>query len=57
MYLARTLTDHSLPDIGSSFGGRDHTTVLHACDKIGKELVDIERTRSLVEKLKNMIKE
>ena len=57
MYLARTLTDHSLPDIGSSFGGRDHTTVLHACDKIGKELVDIEKTRSLVEKLKNMIKE
>ena len=37
MALARELTNHSLPEIGESFGGRDHTTVLHACDKI-KEL-------------------
>jgi len=34
MALARELTNHSLPEIGQSFGGRDHTTVLHACDKI-----------------------
>ena len=34
MYLAKALTDHSLPEIGSAFGGRDHTTVLHACRKI-----------------------
>jgi chromosomal replication initiator protein len=34
MYLARELTDLSYPDIGLSFGGRDHTTVLHACAKI-----------------------
>jgi chromosomal replication initiator protein len=34
MALARELTNHSLPEIGESFGGRDHTTVLHACDKI-----------------------
>jgi chromosomal replication initiator protein len=33
--LARELTDLSLPDIGEAFGGRDHTTVLHACRKIG----------------------
>lgn len=38
MYLCRQLTDHSLPRLGEAFGGRDHTTVLHACDKIGKEL-------------------
>lgn len=37
MALARELTNRSLPEIGESFGGRDHTTVLHACDKI-KEL-------------------
>jgi len=34
MYLARTLTRHSLQEIGRYFGGRDHTTVMHACDKI-----------------------
>jgi len=34
MYLARELTDLSFPEIGQSFGGRDHTTVLHACGKI-----------------------
>ena len=38
MYLCRELTDLSLPKIGESFGGRDHTTVLYACDKIGKEM-------------------
>jgi len=34
MFLAKSLTEHSLPEIGSAFGGRDHTTVLHACRKI-----------------------
>lgn len=34
MYLSRTLTNASLPEIGESFGGRDHTTVIHACSKI-----------------------
>lgn len=38
MYLARTLTPTSLPKIGEEFGGRDHTTVMHACDKISEEL-------------------
>ncbi|MDO4552651.1 MAG: chromosomal replication initiator protein DnaA [Bacillota bacterium] len=38
MYLCRNLTDLSLPKIGEAFGGRDHTTVLHACDKIAGEL-------------------
>ncbi len=37
MYLCRTLTDSSLPQIGHNFGGRDHTTVLHACSKIESE--------------------
>ncbi len=39
MALAKEMTDHSLPEIGEAFGGRDHTTVLHACRKI-KELQD-----------------
>ena len=34
MYLAKELTDHSLPTIGRAFGGRDHTTVLHACRRV-----------------------
>ena len=37
MYLCRKLTDSSLPRIGEQFGGRDHTTVLHACDKVEAE--------------------
>jgi chromosomal replication initiator protein len=41
MALAKELTNHSLPEIGDAFGGRDHTTVLHACRKI-KELRDIQ---------------
>lgn len=35
MALAKELTNHSLPEIGDAFGGRDHTTVLHACRKVG----------------------
>ena len=41
MALAKELTNHSLPEIGDAFGGRDHTTVLHACRKI-RELRDAE---------------
>ncbi|MEO1596657.1 MAG: chromosomal replication initiator protein DnaA [Pseudomonadota bacterium] len=41
MSLAKELTRHSLPEIGDAFGGRDHTTVLHACRKI-KELRETE---------------
>ena len=40
MAMAKELTHHSLPEIGDAFGGRDHTTVLHACRKI-KELRDV----------------
>lgn len=36
MALAKELTNHSLPEIGDAFGGRDHTTVLHACRTIAK---------------------
>lgn len=36
MWLCKDLTEHSLPEIGEAFGGRDHTTVLHACKKISE---------------------
>jgi chromosomal replication initiator protein len=42
MALAKELTNHSLPEIGDAFGGRDHTTVLHACKRV-KELREVER--------------
>lgn len=42
MSLAKDLTSHSLPEIGDAFGGRDHTTVLHACRKIA-ELKQLEK--------------
>jgi chromosomal replication initiator protein len=42
MALAKELTNHSLPEIGDAFGGRDHTTVLHACKRI-KDLREIDR--------------
>ena len=42
MALAKELTNHSLPEIGDAFGGRDHTTVLHACKRI-KELRESDR--------------
>ena len=42
MALSKELTTHSLPEIGDAFGGRDHTTVLHACKRI-KELRDTEQ--------------
>jgi chromosomal replication initiator protein len=51
MALAKEMTTHSLPEIGQAFGGRDHTTVLHAC-RVIRELVDTDaRTRDDWEKL------
>ncbi|MGO0309540.1 chromosomal replication initiator protein DnaA [Endozoicomonas acroporae] len=41
MALSKELTSHSLPEIGDAYGGRDHTTVLHACRKV-KELVEVD---------------
>ncbi|ARJ50895.1 chromosomal replication initiator protein DnaA [Staphylococcus lutrae] len=54
MYLSRELTDFSLPKIGEEFGGRDHTTVIHAHDKIKK---DIENDATLRQEIENLEKE
>ncbi|MBL6690151.1 MAG: chromosomal replication initiator protein DnaA [Pseudomonadales bacterium] len=53
MALAKELTNHSLPEIGDAFGGRDHTTVLHACRKI-EELR--ESTREIREDYNNLLR-
>ncbi len=54
MYLTRELTDLSLPKIGDEFGGRDHTTVIHAYDKIS---ADIKENPELKRKIEDMIKQ
>lgn len=53
MYLSRELTDLSLPKIGEEFGGRDHTTVIHAYEKISK---DIENSSELKSRVENIVK-
>lgn len=55
MYLARELTDLSLPKIGDQFGGRDHTTVLHACDKISGEVENDPAVREIINELTNRV--
>jgi chromosomal replication initiator protein len=51
MYLARELTDESLPAIGRQFGGRDHTTVMHACRRTASRIADDSSSREAVENL------
>ncbi|RMF80907.1 MAG: chromosomal replication initiator protein DnaA, partial [Nitrospirae bacterium] len=57
MYLCRTLTSHSLPEIGRAFGGRDHTTVLHACRKVERRQAEdpglVQTLRTLRRKLES----
>ena len=58
MYLCRELTEESLPTIGFAFGGRDHTTVLHACSKIRADMEEDEALagaiRTIIARLKEM---
>lgn len=55
MYLCRKLTDYSLPQIGNEFGGRDHTTVLHACEKIDKDRQEDTKLDSAIKELMQRI--
>jgi len=57
MYLSKTLTPRSLPEIGRRFGGRDHTTVLHAVRKVEELMRDDRGLADEVELLKRMIDE
>lgn len=56
MYLCRSLTDTALAEIGNIMGGRDHTTVIHGCEKIEKELSTDEMLKNTIETLTNKIK-
>jgi chromosomal replication initiator protein len=57
MYLVREMTDYSLPRIGEIFGNRDHSTVIHACDKITKEIQTNTDTKNMIEHLKAKLTE
>jgi chromosomal replication initiator protein len=56
MYLSREMTDYSLPKIGDAFGGRDHTTVIHAHEKISQQLKVDQELYKIVHALTEKIK-
>jgi len=56
MYLCRKLTDESFPKIGIDFGGKDHSTVMHSCEKIEREISTNKDLRETIEKLEKEIK-
>jgi len=55
MHLCRDMTDMSLPKIGDEFGGRDHTTVMHACEKIKKDMENSSELRKTIEDIRKNI--
>ena len=55
MYLCRNVANMSLPQIGKDFGKRDHTTVMHACNKIEKDIKESKETKLIVESVKNIL--
>ena len=57
IYLTRTLTRHSLPEIGKAFGGKDHTTVLYACKKVEENLSKDSEIKYIVDKLTVVLKQ
>ena len=57
MYLCRTIGQMSFPKIGGEFGNRDHTTVMHGCNKIEKEVKENTNTKLIVDSVKNIIRE
>ena len=55
MYICRQLTELSYPEIGAKFGGKDHSTIIHAIKKIDRKIEEDLQTRNLVEKLMEKI--
>ena len=55
MYLCRKHTDESFPKIGSEFGGKDHSTVIHSCDKIEKDMKKNSEVKHIIDKLEQEI--
>lgn len=55
MYLSRVMTDESFPRIGIEFGGKDHSTIIHACEKIENEMKQDKNLEQIINKLKEKI--
>ena len=55
MYLCRNVAQMSMPQIGKDFGNRDHSTVMHACNKIEKEIKTNSNTKLIVESVQNLL--
>jgi len=55
MYLSRELTDCSFPEIGSKIGGRDHSTVMYACDKIARTVENDDELRRQVDTIRSAL--
>lgn len=53
MYLCRTMTNASFPEIGEKFGGKDHSTVIHAYRQIEKKFKEDRETKNIIESIKN----
>ena len=56
MYICRTYLEENLTKIGIEFGGKNHTTVMHAVDKIKKEILKDENLNNEIQKLINQIR-
>ncbi|MDR0878466.1 MAG: chromosomal replication initiator protein DnaA [Treponema sp.] len=57
MYIAREITEYSTTELGQAFGGRDHTTVMHSCQKIEEQIRSDPTMDATIESLKRLIKE
>ena len=55
MYMCRTLTDQSFPRIGLEFGGKDHSTVIHAVDKITEDLKTNSQLKEIINEIKSKL--
>ena len=56
MYLSRIMTDESFPRIGIEFGGKDHSTIIHACEKIEEDMKEDKNLETIINTLKQKIK-
>ena len=55
MFIARKLTDYSFPKLGDEFGGRDHSTVLHACNKVEEDMEKSQEVKKNIDDLISML--